>query len=365
MTRTRVLLVTTYLGVGGSEVQLLHLARGLDLDRFDVGVCSLIGGGALVPAFRELGLAVDELGVTPKLGQLNGLRLASVIARSRPHVVHGRLIVASLWARLGRLFGARVICEERGLALGRPRAIRWIDRLTQPLCDVLVVNAEAVGVHARTRDGVPAARVRVIRPGIDVEMFRAGDPRERPYDLITVARLETLKGILDLPDVMQRIVAVRPTTTLAIVGHGSQAEELRRQVDRRGLGDRILLLGERGDVPELLARARVFVLPSHEEGLSTAVLEAMASGLPVVATDVGGNSEAVVSGETGSLVPPRDHDRMAAAALRYLTGPALATAHGAAGRDRVRRSFWIRRMIAEYETLYEELRAGPPAGRPV
>jgi glycosyltransferase involved in cell wall biosynthesis len=354
VTRTRVLLVTTYLGVGGAEVQLLRLARGIDRRRFEVSVCSLVGGGALAGALRELGLAIHELGVTPKLGQLRGLRLASVIARSRPQIVHGRLIVASLWARLGRPLGARVICEERGLALGRPRLVRWIDRATQPLVDVVVVNSDAVAERVRARDGVPAARIRVIHPAIDLDAFRA-PAAQRPYDLITVARLETLKGILDLPEVMQRIVAVRPTTRLAIVGGGSEAAELQRQIHRRGLADRVVLLGERSDVPDLLARARVFVLASHEEGLSSAILEAMASGLPVVATDVGGNREAVVDGQTGALVPRRDHARIAGAALRYLQAPDLAEAHGAAGRDRVAREFTTERMVVEYERLYDEL----------
>ncbi|MBI4347413.1 MAG: glycosyltransferase [Elusimicrobia bacterium] len=356
MDRTRVLLVTTHLAVGGSEMQLLRLARGLDPERFEITVCSLMSGGSLVPAFRHLGLPVHELGVSAKLGELNGLRLAAVIARFRPHVVHGRLILASLWARLGRPFGARVICEERGLALDRPRAVTWIDRATRSFCDVLVVNSAAVATRVRARDAFPAERIRVIRPGIDVGAFRADGSDERPYDLITIARLETLKGVLDLPDVMQRILAVRPATTLAIAGDGSKADELRRAVEQRGLGPRVLLLGERRDVPDLLARARVFLLPSHEEGLSAAILEAMASGLPVVATDVGGTAEAVQNGVTGQLAPPRDADGLAAAALRYLSEPAMAEAHGVAGRERANRSFSIGRMIVEYAELYEELR---------
>lgn len=360
--RIRVLIVTTHLAIGGAETALLELVRRLDPRRYDVAVCSLMEGGPLAPAFRGLGVPVHELGVAPRLAELHGARVISLMLRWRPHVIHARLILASLWARLGRLSGARVLSDELGLSLDRPRAVTWLNRATRDLCDLTISNSRAVAARVSKRDGIPPSRIRVIYLGIDPARFPVGRPTEARYDLITVARLERYKGVLELPDILERLVVQRPGTTLAVVGDGSQREALEGAIRARALQRSIVLLGARTDVPELLGQARVFLLPSHEEGLSVAILEAMAAGLPVVATDVGGNAEAVASGRTGRLVAPRDPAALADAALGYLADPDLAAQHGSAARALIADRFDVRRMAQDYASVYEELYALRPCG---
>lgn len=318
-------------------------------------VCSLAAGGDLLPEFRKLGVSVHELGVAPRLAELRGALLVPLVLRLRPHLIHTRLILASLWGRLGRLTGAPVMRDELGLSLDRPRPVIWLDRATGMLCDLTVANSRAVAEHVRRRDGIPPERIRVIYLGVDIARYGpAPDPRAT-YDLVTVARLERYKGVLDLPDAMARIVARRPGTTLAVVGEGSQRGALERALRDSGSKGAIRLLGQRRDVPELLRQARAFVLPSHEEGMSVAILEAMASGLPVVATDVGGNAEAVLAGRTGRLVPPREPAALADAALSYLEDPTMAAAHGSEARRIATERFDLRRTVREYEAVYDEL----------
>ena len=193
--------------------------------------------------------------------------------------------------------------------------------------------------------------------------------RERAEQVVvgTVGRLQTVKDQVNLV----RAVAIARAQgeegarlRLVIAGDGPQRVEVEAEVAATGIGDITWLAGERSDVPEVMRALDVFALPSRAEGISNTILEAMASGLPVVATDVGGNAELVAAGETGLLVPPEDPQRMAEALLRYTADAALRQSHGAAGRQRVERNFSIDNMVARYTSLYEQLlhRGSNPRG---
>jgi len=346
----RILYVMTTLDVGGAERSLLELVRRLDRTRFEPHLCTLISGGRLVASFAELGVPVHELGVGAGLAELNGARIGGVLARVRPDVIHARLILSNLWARLGRLAGARVICEERGLAEDRPGFMTLANRLSSPLVARMVANSEAVAARIRERDRIASV---VIRGGVDTDRFAPGGASI--CDLVTVTRLERYKGIYDLVDAMRIVVAARPGTTLRVFGGGGQREELAARIAELGLGTNITLCGEQADIPARLREGRLFVLASHEEGLPNAVMEAMATGLPVVATAVGGTRELVDDGATGTLVPPYDPAALAEALLRYLDQPERIAAHGRAARTRAIAELDVRTTVARYEALYSEL----------
>jgi glycosyltransferase involved in cell wall biosynthesis len=161
--------------------------------------------------------------------------------------------------------------------------------------------------------------------------------------------------VFDLVDAMREVVARRPRTTLRIYGGGSQRAALAEQIAMYQLAGQVALCDEVEDVPLRLREGRVFVLASHEEGLPNAVMEAMATGLPVVATAVGGTPELVVDGVTGVLVPPHNSAALAAAILAYLDDAARITAHGRAARERAVTELDIRVTVARYEALYQEL----------
>jgi glycosyltransferase involved in cell wall biosynthesis len=182
------------------------------------------------------------------------------------------------------------------------------------------------------------------------------------------SRLNPLKGIEYFIDAAAQLLLRFPHARFWIVGDSVTPEyrdELQARVDALGLRERVAFLGFRSDVPALLRQVAVSVLPSLSEGLSNVVLEAMAAGVPVVATAVGGTPELITHGETGLLVPPRDAHALAGAVASLLADPARAQALGAAARRTVAARFSLQAMVRETERLYEQLLQRRPASAPV
>lgn len=361
----RILYVLPALGVGGAERSLLALLRSLDRARFEPHLCSLERGGALRGDFEALGVPVYELGVAPGLREAMGARLVALAVRLRPRIVHSRLVLANLWGRLaGRACGAKVICEERGLELERPALATWLNRATGRLSHLELANAEAVAAVMRSRDRVDERRLRLVPGGIDPAPFDGAPAPEPEFDLASVHRLVAEKGTIDLLEALALVRRERPRARLLLVGDGPARARLEARAARSDLAGAVAFAGERADVAAQLRRARLFALLSREEGFPNAVLEAMASALPVVATATGGMGEVVEAGVTGALVPVGEPGAAAEAALRYLADPALAAAHGEAGRRRVRERFSFAAVAGRYERLYQELLdpARPQAG---
>jgi glycosyltransferase involved in cell wall biosynthesis len=178
---------------------------------------------------------------------------------------------------------------------------------------------------------------------------------------VVVANLIPYKGHDDLVAAFARIADRLPDWVCLCAGGGAKrAEALAERAQAAGLGLRVRFLGPRDDVPDLLAAADLAILPSHEEGFPNAAIEAMAAGLPLIATRVGGIPEAVVDGLTGVLVSPHEPDALAGAILRLATSPETRSAMGAAGRVRAREEFGLEKCVGRYATLYERLIAGVP-----
>jgi glycosyltransferase involved in cell wall biosynthesis len=353
--RLRILYILTTLEAGGAEASLLELLQRFDRSRFRPVVCSLISGGRLRTRFNDLDIPVIELGVQPGLAEIKGARLLPLLLRLRPDIVHSRLILSNLWARMGQFAGARVICEERSLDLTRPALMTRLNRATHRLCTVAVANSQAVATAMLERDRIPPHKLRVIYGGVDTARFKPAATAQGSVDFVSVARLERYKGVFDLVDAIAQLRAERPLATLALVGDGTQRELLESALIAKGLNAAVSLRGWQSEVTTELWRAHVFVNASHEEGWPNAILEAMACGLPVVATDVGGTAELVRDGETGLLVEPRQPAALARALQRYLDEPALVETHGRAARQRVLEHFPIEATVAAYERLYAEL----------
>jgi sugar transferase (PEP-CTERM/EpsH1 system associated) len=240
-------------------------------------------------------------------------------------------------------------------------------RLLHPCVDRFVAVSEDLGRWVVGTVGVPPRKVQVIANGVDTERFRDDrriDARralgldDREFVVGSVGRLDPVK---DYPTLLEAFAALGgrdPSPLLFLVGDGPQRSALEAQVVNSGLTGRVQLLGERDDVSTVLAALDVFVLPSIAEGMSNVILEAMSSGLPVVATAVGGNPELVLDGSTGRLVPPRSPGLLAAALGSYLAEPSLLRLHGKAGRERVLAHFSLDRMVSAYRDLYRGLLPG-------
>jgi glycosyltransferase involved in cell wall biosynthesis len=257
------------------------------------------------------------------------------------------------------------IASKRSLDRYPRRVPRLACRLGNALADRITVNAEAVASFVATEEGCRRDKMVLIPNGVnEAALTVPGDGLAKRSELGisdrtpvvgAVSRLAWKKGMRHLLAAVPRLLEVLADLRVIIVGDGPLRSELAAQASALGVEKHIAFLGSRSDALELLSTFDVFVLPSEIEGMSNALLEAMAVGRPVVATDVGGNPEVVVDGETGFVVPPADPDRLAAAILKLLQAPDMAREMGAAGRQRVCEEYRVDVMVRRIENLYDSL----------
>ena len=351
--RLRVAHVTLGLDMGGQEKLLVEFARHTDRRRFELMIVSLGGRGVLADDIEAFGWPVTTLNAPMGLHPSLVLRLAWLFRRWGADVVHTHDNRPHLYATPAALLGGvqRVVhTRHYSLAQRLSRRQTLGVNLLALLTDHFVcVSRDSARVAIA--QGVSPRKVSFIGNGIDIDRFRPVYNSDGPA--MTVARLSPEKDVETLLKATALVLRDDPAFRLEIAGDGVCMASLRQTATQLRLGGTVTFLGQVRDVPNLLARAGLFVLPSLTEGISLTLLEAMASGLAVAATRVGGNPEVVADGETGLLVPPADPPALAAALLRLRRDPALRRRMGEAGRRRVEMHFAIRTMVAAYEALYE------------
>jgi glycosyltransferase involved in cell wall biosynthesis len=380
--RLKILYVIGTLDVGGTERQLVELVTRLDRARFDPVVLCLASGDELVDRLRNAGVRVEIIGLrkpAKRTGPLVGhvLDIPGRVARffrnvrvERPDIVHGMLF----WAYTFAAFAARlahvpvVIASRRSLSNFKrgKRHYVWLERAANGMTDLFVANSMAVKNDVLSSEGVAPGRVRVIYNGIDPALYESL-PREALRDAlvpgagsrvaIVVANFISYKGHPVFLEAWRRVLDAWPDAVALLVGDGPTRTECEALAARLSLGESVRFLGTRHDVANLLGVSAIAVHPSFEEGFSNAILEAMAAGLPLVATAVGGNAEAVEEGVNGHLIPPRDPRAMFEAIADLFGDPARARRMGDAGRRRIVERFSMSVTVREYESLYEELGA--------
>jgi glycosyltransferase involved in cell wall biosynthesis len=353
--RLRVAHITLGLDVGGQERLLVEFARHADRSRFDLHFISLTTRGRLAGDIEACGWPVTALEEPAGLRPRMILRLAHLFRRHRFDVVHTHddkpLLYASAAARLARVTHV-LHTKHHGKVFPMRLRQTTVLNLAARLTDTFVCVSED-SARGTIQQGVASNKVRTIWNGIDTTRFAYSGPcPDGPA--VTVARLSPEKDIGNLLQAIALLCRECPGFRLDIAGDGPCAQALRQMAADLVLSKCVKFLGEIRDIPALLGRASLFVLPSISEGISLTLLEAMARGLPVIATRVGGNPEVVAEGETGILVPARDAAAMAAAILQIHRDPEHGRRLGVAGRGRVERHFEIRGMVARYEALYRE-----------
>lgn len=348
----RVVHVTQTLELGGLEKLLIEFARHTDRGRFDLHFVSLSGRGVLAEDLEACGWPVTSLqhaaGLRPRLLW----RLTQLFRSLRADVVHTHddrpLIYGALAARLARV--KHVLHTRHGQSKETSRRQRKLIRFAARRTDHFVCVSRD-SARLAVENGMPAAKVSTLWNGIDLDRFACSGPRlDGP--VVTVARLNPEKDIATLVRAVALAIRECHSLRLEIAGDGVCLSDLKALVAERKLTEQVRFLGAVRDVPALLERASLFVLPSLSEGVSLTLLEAMARGLPVVATNVGGTPEVVVDGVTGLLVPAASPSELARAMLRLLANPEMARQIGHAGRERVEAHFDVRRMVGAYERLY-------------
>lgn len=349
---SRVGMVIGQLTVGGAEGQLLELVRGLDRTRFEPVVYSLSEeSGAMQSRFEAAGIPVERIGA---VGPRRARRLAAACQRDRIDLIHSWLFIANSYAWAARCLGVRVPlvtsarnCKTQGLghhALNIA-AFRGSARI--------VANSEQVREYIVGTYRAPERRVEVIYNGVDIARFSAARATTGNAPIVVAAgRLVAQKNFTLLIEAAARLRQAVPSARFRIAGSGPQRDALREQIRAAQVEESVELLGERHDMEAVFREADVFWLTSSWEGLPNVVIEAMASGLPVIATDVGGARELFNSGREGFLVRPASLDDLVYYGGALLRDPDLRRVMGSAARTRAQ-GFSLARMVQGMQDVYD------------
>lgn len=363
---------------GGAETWLSHLMYGLTEAGWEVSLflSDRRVGDEWVPELESHGVAVTRFRPTREIDPA-GSREARRLLAGFPLVHFNKVDPRSLLPAIpaARSAGARAVVSTEHVVLGPAsrypfgrQVVARMVRRTNALLDAVTVPCEYARRVYSERYRVPPSKVVNVGTAVRLDSFDEGVDRTRVRgefglgrdDVVAaiVGRLHEQKGLEAAIESVPAILEREPRFRLLLVGAGPLEDVLRTIVSRESLGSAVILAGRRDDVPEVLAAADLLILPSESETAPLTVLEAMAAGLPVVATDVGGVGEAVESGVTGVLIEPRDPRAIAEAVLSVVALPDGGAAMGRAGRRTVRERFSRDRLVGAVTALYERLLAG-------
>jgi sugar transferase (PEP-CTERM/EpsH1 system associated) len=367
--------VVYHLAVGGLENGLVNLINRLPRERFRHAIICLTDFTEFRNRIQNPDVKVYVLHKRPGNDLRIYLKLWRLFRKLKPDIVHTRNL-STLEAQLPALLAGvpHRVHGEHGRDIsdldGTRRKYQLLRKLFSPLVHRYIALSLDLERYLQDQVNIPASKITHITNGVDTEKFKPAAQRKQgilpgnfsvsgSIVIGTVGRMEAVKDQTNLVNGFIRLVNACPqgrnNLRLAIIGDGMLREPALSLLAAAGLGDIAWLPGERDNVPELLGAMDVFVLPSLAEGISNTILEAMATGLPVVATNVGGNSELLVNGATGLLVPRGNPDALAAAIRRYVDDPDLRRVHGASARRRCETEFSISAMVKNYQDLYDAM----------
>jgi glycosyltransferase involved in cell wall biosynthesis len=367
--KVKILYLIPQLGNGGAERQMFELITRLDRSSWEPLVVSYHSGGEYAERLRRKAVRVI---VRPKVFKFSPAFLAFLvrtIRRERVSLIHAWLRGANEWARLAGLVArVPVICSIRIVTPKRNAVEVLVDRALRRFASRVISNTRMAAGLAVKRREVPSERMLVIPNGVDMGAFLPPAPLLRireelglPVGVPLIASVGSLIPRKDHPTLLRaavRVLARRPDAKFLWVGDGPLLGPLRRLARELGVDRAAAFVGERDDIPRVMNAIDLLVLSSAQEGMPNVILEAMAAGRPVVATDVGGCREAVVHGRTGLLVPRGTRgnpEELANAILSILSDPDLAAGMGRAGRERVQTVFTPEKMASRTMAVYRDV----------
>ena len=363
------------LGTGGLENGVVNLINTMPDDNYRHAVICMTDYTDFRNRIKKDAVQVYCLNKKPGQDFAVYVRLWRLLREIKPDILHTRNLSALEAQLSGLLAGIKHrIHGEHGRDLDdvdgtNPRYV-MLRRLFRPIVQRYVPMSKDLENWLIKQINVPAQKITQVYNGVDLSRFKLSDdkpiallpPDFRSKDLMligTVGRLDPVKDQITLVQAFIHLLKLDPAAKnkvrLIVVGAGALQPQLQALSRDAGVDDLIWFAGERQDVADIMQTLDLFVLPSINEGISNTILEAMATALPVIATDVGGNPELVINDRTGYLVPKQDPAAMAAAFKHYLDNPALLAIHGQAGRARCVSTFSLNRMISDYVTIYDNL----------
>lgn len=367
MAKTRVVLLIPTLDRSGAEKQCTLLATRLPRDQFDIHVVALTRGGPHADDLTAAGIPLTIIGKQFKFDPSSFWRLRRELKRLQPDILHTWLFAANSYGRLcaSVIPQAKIVVSERCVDSWKAGWQLWLDRRLIARTDRLVGNSQAV-VDFYRELGLPTEKLSCIPNGIDLspessqnldraslrhEMNVPGDAFVAGY----VGRLAHQKRVEDLIWAVETLRQIRTQLHLVLIGTGPEREKLEEFARNVNCVENAHFLGHREDATRFLQAMDVFCLASSFEGMSNSVMEAMAAGLPVIASDIPANRELVVHNETGFLCKLGDAVGYMQYLRRLIDEPGLGERQGAAGRERIRTLFSIQNMVDRYADLYRQL----------
>ncbi|GGG00526.1 glycosyltransferase [Paenibacillus aceti] len=362
----KILFILTGLNYAGAENQVVQLCRGFRSRGHQALVVSMVEPEAYLEELGELGVEVRSLGMAKGVPDPRGiLRLRQIIKEFGPDVVHSHLVHANILARITRLFVKMpvLICTAHNVNEGG-KLREWLYRMTDPLCELTTnVSEEAVRQYVE-RKVVPRHKIKFMPNGITLGSFGQGRDKEWLADELGIAAdsfvwlaVGRLVPEKDYPNLFAAFTAVLkqyPGSVLLVAGTGPERPALEKQCRELGIEDQVKLLGLRKDIPALMRFADAYVMSSQWEGFPMVLLEASASGLPMVVTDVGGNREAVLDGVSGLLVPPEDSQQLSDRMLEMMSLSTVElAAMGEQARKHVSERFDMEVIVTQWTRIYE------------
>jgi len=365
------------LDVGGLENGLVNLINRIPAQRFRHAIICLTDYSEFRQRLTRGDVPVFALHKPPGNSPVTQFKLWRLLNRLRPDIVHTRNIGALEATLPAALAGVPVrIHGEHGRDVddldGTNTRRQIVRRLYKPFVHQYIALSQDLGSYLQHRIGVPSSRIAQVYNGVDSTLFhpakehRDAVPRlnfDGPGRFVigTVGRMQGVKDPLTLARAFVRLLQAVPGAEqrlrLVMIGDGPLRERARMLLVEAGVDEYAWLPGERNDVARIMRSFDLFVLPSLAEGISNTILEAMATGLPVLATAVGGNPELIQAGVTGTLVPRDDPESMARAMRAYAESPELCRRHGIEARRAIERKFGMEAMVEAYMAIYDKLLA--------
>jgi sugar transferase (PEP-CTERM/EpsH1 system associated) len=363
------------LDVGGLENGLVNLINRIPAERFRHAIVSLTSYSAFRQRIQRGDVPVFALNKPPGNSPVTLFRLWRLLRRLRPDIVHTRNIAALEATLPAALAGVPVrIHGEHGRDVddldGTNTRRQIVRRLYKPFVHQYIAMSQDLASYLQHKIRVPPSRIAQIYNGVDSTLFHpVGESRDvmphanfsgpGHFVIGSVGRMQDVKDPLTLARAFVRLMQAMPGAEqrlrLVMVGDGPLRERVRMLLVEAGVDEYAWLPGERNDIAGMMRSFDLFVLPSLAEGISNTILEAMASGLPVLATAVGGNPELIQTGVTGTLVPRDDPESMARAMRAYAESTELCRRHGMEARRTIERQFGMDAMVNAYMAVYDRL----------